>query len=327
MYSGLVSLALPRLRAAALATLAGAIFFSSPTRAQGSDNCATPQAIFGSGPFVVNNTAATTAPPPAATLCAPIPKNVWFRWQAPATGGIAVLSSCGMTTVPLEVTVYQYQGAGCPASPGTTASYCFGACFVSWAVVPNFFYVIEMGGPTGGSGTFTITVPPPSTGTSYCDPGAGGVIPCPCGNPPSGAGRGCDNSSATGGAQLSATGSASLSVDTVVITTSGEKPTASSILLQGTASLASGALFGQGVRCASGTLLRLYVHIAVGGMATFPSGADPTISARSAQLGFPIPANSDRYYAVYYRDPIVLGGCAPGNTFNSTQSYQITWQP
>jgi hypothetical protein len=275
----------------------------------------------------VNNTAATTAPPPAATLCAPIQKNVWFRWRAPATGGIAVLSSCGTTTVPLEVTVYQYQGAGCPTSPGTTASYCFGTCFVSWATVPNFFYVIEMGGSAGGFGSFTITLPPPSTGTSFCDPGAGGVIPCPCLNPPSGPGQGCNNSSGTGGAQLSATGSPSLSVDTVVITTSGEKPTASSILLQGTSQILTGAPFGQGVRCVSGTLLRLYVHLAVGGAAAFPSGADPTISARSAQLGFPIPANADRFYAVYYRDPMVLGGCSIWNTFNSTQSYQITWQP
>src|SRR6185369_359271 len=30
--------------------------------------------------------------------------------------------------------------------------------------------------------------------TSLCDPGVGGVSSCPCSNPPSGSGRGCDNS-------------------------------------------------------------------------------------------------------------------------------------
>jgi Tol biopolymer transport system component len=42
--------------------------------------------------------------------------------------------------------------------------------------------------------------------TSVCDAGVNGVIPCPCGNPPAGIGQGCDNSSATGGALLSASG-------------------------------------------------------------------------------------------------------------------------
>src|SRR6185295_16029024 len=72
------------------------------------------------------------------------------------------------------------------------------------------------------------------TFTSSCDPGVAGVRACPCSNPPSGPGRGCDNSSATGGAALSASGSASLANDTVVFTTQGERPTAASILIQGT---------------------------------------------------------------------------------------------
>src|SRR5262249_46288055 len=66
--------------------------------------------------------------------------------------------------------------------------------------------------------------------TSLCDPGMGGVIPCPCGNSPSGPGRGCDNSLHTGGASLSASGATTLSSDSLVFTTSGEKPTALSVL-------------------------------------------------------------------------------------------------
>ncbi len=163
--------------------------------------------------------------------------------------------------------------------------------------------------------------------TYLCDPGVGGVIACPCANPPSGSGKGCDNSSATGGASISGSGSASVSASTLVFTTAGERPTATSIVLQGTASLPGGVAFGQGVRCTGGILKRLYTKGAVGGSITAPAGADPDVATRSASLGDPITAGQNRYYMVYYRDPIVLGGCQALATFNSTPTAQVTWQP
>ena len=120
-------------------------------------------------------------------------------------------------------------------------------------------------------------------------------------------------------------GNASLSADTVVFTTAGEKPTAVSIVLQGTQSAASGAVFGMGVRCAAGSLKRLYTKAASGGSITAPQAGDPSVSARSAALGDPISPGSVRYYQVYYRDPTLLGGCPPASTFNITQGLQITW--
>src|SRR6185369_11966126 len=59
---------------------------------------------------------------------------------------------------------------------------------------------------------------------SLCDPGQDGVIACPCGNAPAGRGGGCDNSSSTGGAVLSASGHAYLSDDTLRFTADGEGP-------------------------------------------------------------------------------------------------------
>ena len=100
--------------------------------------------------------------------------------------------------------------------------------------------------------------------TSLCDPGVG-VITCPCGNPPSGPTRGCDNSSATGGAVLAASGTTSISGDTLVFTTDGQKPTALSIVLQGRGFVVDGVVFGQGIRCVGGLLKRLYSKSAVGG--------------------------------------------------------------
>jgi hypothetical protein len=155
------------------------------------------------------------------------------------------------------------------------------------------------------------------------------VIACPCANPASGPDRGCDNSSATGGAALSASGLASLSADSIVVTTSGEKPSATSILLQANATNPTGQVFGQGVRCTAGTHKRLYTKSAVAGSITAPdfAGGDPTISARSAALGDTILPGESRWYLVYYRDPIVLGGCPSASTFNATQTGSITWWP
>jgi Tol biopolymer transport system component len=161
--------------------------------------------------------------------------------------------------------------------------------------------------------------------TSLCDPGTAGVIACPCANPPSGPGRGCDNSSATGGASLTASGFAYLTSDTLLFHTSGEKPTATSILMQGSSLVASGVVFGQGVRCAGGALKRLYTTNASAGSIAVPQAGDPSVSARSAALGDVIQAGESRWYLVYYRDPIVLGGCPASSTFNATQTGQIAW--
>jgi Tol biopolymer transport system component len=165
--------------------------------------------------------------------------------------------------------------------------------------------------------------------TSLCDPGQNNVIDCPCGNPPAGSGRGCDNSSFTGGASLSATGIAYLATDSLSFKTTGEKPSATSILLQGNASISNGVVIGQGVRCVGGTFKRLFTKAAAGGSILAPDFAvsDPSVSSRSATLGDPILPGESRFYLVYYRDPIVLGGCAATSTYNATQSGQVTWWP
>jgi Tol biopolymer transport system component len=165
--------------------------------------------------------------------------------------------------------------------------------------------------------------------TSLCDPGLAGVIACPCSNPPGSPGRGCDNSSGTGGASLSASGGAYLATDSLVFTTHGEKPTATSILLQGGARISAGVVYGQGARCVGGSLERLFTKTASGGSVTAPElgAGDPAVSARSAALGDVIQPGQSRWYLVYYRDPTVLGGCPAGSTFNATQTGEIAWYP
>jgi len=162
-------------------------------------------------------------------------------------------------------------------------------------------------------------------GTSTFCFGDGSSGACPCANNGF-AGQGCNNSSNTGGALLAVSGVASLAFDTVLFNASGEKPTALSILAQGQAEIAA-VPFGQGLRCVTGNLERMYSKNAVGGAFSAPTGAEPSVHVRSATLGDVISPGSSRYYYAYYRDATVLGGCTSGSTFNATQSVRLIWNP
>jgi hypothetical protein len=73
-------------------------------------------------------------------------------------------------------------------------------------------------------------------------------------------------------------------------------------------------------------LRRLFTHPAAGGAVTFPQGADPSISARSAAAGDPLTPGSTRIYQVYYRDP--SGSFCPpptGSTFNISNAIAVIW--
>jgi hypothetical protein len=156
--------------------------------------------------------------------------------------------------------------------------------------------------------------------------GDGSSAACPCGN--NGAlGHGCENSSSTGGARVTVSGLPSLSADTLVLTATEERPTAFTIFLQGNLEIAPVA-FGDGLRCAGGSLKRLYNKVASGGAVSAPQGGDLPISVRSAALGDTIPSGGIRIYQTYYRDPNA-GFCPdpPGSTFNASNAYRVTWQP
>jgi hypothetical protein len=59
---------------------------------------------------------------------------------------------------------------------------------------------------------------------------------------------------------------------------------------------------------------------------TVPQAGDPSVSARSAALGDPIPSGGVREYQAYYRDANALFCPLPtGSTFNSTGALEIVW--
>ncbi|MBI5363169.1 MAG: hypothetical protein HZA53_08315 [Planctomycetes bacterium] len=172
---------------------------------------------------------------------------------------------------------------------------------------------------SGNVGSFTgwsMSGVRPSIETICLGDGTG--LPCPCGN--SGApGHGCNNSSNTGGAIL--TGSGTFTPDTIVLTSTGERPTSLTIFVQGGQGVPTP--FGDGVGCLAGLLKRLYVKSAVGGVATAPEPGDLSISARSAALGYTIPHGEFLVYQAYYRD--VSATFCPGATFNVSSGLRITW--
>lgn len=173
----------------------------------------------------------------------------------------------------------------------------------------------------GTSGIQIVKAGEPPAVISMCF-GDGTGASCPCSNTGD-AGRGCQNSAGTGGAQLTTTGTTS--PDTIVLQSSFELPSALSIFLQGNASLAP-LPYGDGLRCTGGTLRRLYTKSATNGVASAPGPGDLSITDRSAALGVPIPADGRRYYQVYYRD--ANPGFCPtptGNTFNISSAVRINW--
>jgi hypothetical protein len=152
------------------------------------------------------------------------------------------------------------------------------------------------------------------------------LVACPCANFGT-AGHGCASSVNPSGALLAAFGHSNSDpvtmTDTVVLASSGMPSSATSVFLQGDAALPHGAVFGDGVRCAGGALIRLAVKVASGGTAHFPGPGDLSVSQRgSVTLG----RGATRLYQTYYRNPDPTFCPRPqGNTWNVTNSVTIVW--
>jgi hypothetical protein len=153
-------------------------------------------------------------------------------------------------------------------------------------------------------------------GTPFCS-GDGSGTPCPCGN--AGApGHGCANSIQGNGAQLSAVGTASLANDSVELRGTG-MPNSSALYFQGTtrANGGAGVVFGDGLRCAAGSIIRLRVLSNAGGASHYPQPGDPPVSVRG-QVNVP----GTRTYQIWYRNAASF--CTP-STFNLTNGLEIQW--
>jgi hypothetical protein len=178
----------------------------------------------------------------------------------------------------------------------------------------------------GGGGDINGAIFEPLVGgpkTPYCF-GDGSGTACPCGNASApGAQAGCLNSFGTGG-RLVGTGNASTTTDTLVLQVTGIPPTgAASTFFQGSllSNGGAGTVFGDGLRCTTGSTFRL---------------GSPPSSAGSASVGFgtgtalvsvsgAIPANGGtRFYQISYRNAASFCTSA---TFNMSNGLIVVWTP
>jgi hypothetical protein len=185
--------------------------------------------------------------------------------------------------------------------------------------------VIELDAPAGFvhstqiSGLQIVRVDPPA---AFCS-GDGSGTPCPCGNAGV-AGRGCENSFATGGALLRMTfgGLASVAHDTVELSASGLPASTSVLYFQGTTRVNGGlgSVFGDGLRCAGGAVVRLATKVASSGSSSYPQPGDPLVSVR----GMIPAAGGTRTYQLWYRNAAAF--CS-ADTFNLSNGLELSWGP
>jgi len=162
-----------------------------------------------------------------------------------------------------------------------------------------------------------VRVADPVPGAIFCS-GDGSAAACPCGNASTGP-EGCINSVNTGG-RLRGIGAASVGADTLELWVSGPSEGSNVLFIQGSSAVAGGAglAFGDGLRCAGGSVVRLGVQPVSFGWARYPAAGNAPISAR----GLVLPGSTRHYQAWYFDSPGLCGVPAP----NWTNGYSVVWQ-
>ncbi len=303
-----------------------------------NDNCTTPFVISGAGPHPYNSSYATTgAQGQAESICMNLNSTAlrddeWFLWT-PSVTGTATLTTCSGRGVGSgsNTKVAIYLGAGCPAASAIACNdddiacgVFVGTSTVTWATVCGQPYTIQLGRSpfefAATYGTFDIvqTGPPCGVfGVGYCF-GNGSGTPCPCGNVGA-ALNGCPDSLNASGANLSAVGPASIGFDGLVLVGTGMS-NSSALYFQGTTETGGGAgsVFGDGKRCAGGSVIRLGTQSNSLGQSSYPEIFDPAISVQG-MITF---APQTRTYQVWYRNAAAFCTAA---TFNLTNGLSVVW--
>jgi len=295
-------------------------FTIDPFAPGAGDDCAAPVVLTGAGPWIwddLNTTTGTQGQMDPSCNSEQITYDSWYTWTSSCNSTVTA-SLCIAPGNDTKMAVYA--GAGCPTSPALACDDDFcgagNTSQVTFTATAGGVYSIQIGmwpGWLPGLGALQITTncPPPS-GTPYCF-GDGSGTPCPCGN--NGApGNGCASSVNPSGANLSSSGAASLANDTLVLTGTG-MPNSSCLYFQGTTMVS--AAFGDGLRCAGGSVNRLGTKTNVGGTSQYPGPNDQPISVRG-QVTQP----GTRNYQVWYRNAAAF--CTP-STFNLSNGISIVW--
>ena len=161
---------------------------------------------------------------------------------------------------------------------------------------------------------------PPGYGYCFGDPGSG--TPCPCNNDNDGSvpGSGCGNGAFASGAQLTGSGVARITGDTLILATTGLEPSNSGLYFQANNDLTPGIVWGDGLQCAGGQLKRLGVRFSDANGYSDTSGYPTSISVRAGNIS----PGDTKYYQCWYRNPL---NSPCGSDFNASNGYAIAWLP
>ncbi len=178
------------------------------------------------------------------------------------------------------------------------------------------FVSVDKYGNTGTSIQRCYSSTNSAPGITYCF-GDGTGTTCPCGNAGA-AGNGCASSLFASGANLVAAGPASISADGAVLTGTN-MPNSSALYFQGTTQTNAGAgsVFGDGKRCAGGSVFRLGTQLNASNGSTYPAVGNPPISVQGN-----IVAPGIRTYQVWYRNSATF---CTADTFNLSNGAELTW--
>lgn len=270
--------------------------------------------------FQVQNT--LTAAPAHIALSVACTDGDWNGWDVRLTPSTIVLAGCDP---PVDVTALAIPPLGAPAGSGIKVQIAakigtqvLGG--VSFTVVKkdcnansvDDYLDIQVGTSTDQNGNGVPDECDPQFPSFCFGDGTGTACPCASGAP----GHGCANS--TGGSGLlAASGSASVTANTLVLTATGLVPNSTALFLQGTAQQNGGlgvpSASSDGLLCVGGTIVRLGAINAIGGTATKSNVA----------VSGGIPASGGtRHYQVFYRN--AASYCTPAS-MNSTNGVTVVW--
>ncbi|MCY2959573.1 MAG: hypothetical protein NTY35_05345 [Planctomycetota bacterium] len=156
-------------------------------------------------------------------------------------------------------------------------------------------------------------------GYLYCD---GTSITCPCANGNNGSLglSGCANSVNQAGARMDVSGLWNVSQDTAALYVQGLPGTSTCLFFQGTGQTLNGSFFGDGLRCATGSIVRLGTKTAAGGIASYGYPADIPIHTK----GLLSVVGGWRYYQCWYRNSAAY---CTASTFNLSNAAALLWSP
>ncbi|MBK7876996.1 MAG: hypothetical protein IPJ77_14835 [Planctomycetes bacterium] len=152
---------------------------------------------------------------------------------------------------------------------------------------------------------------------SFCAGDGSAGVPCPCAA--GSLGNGCPNSVFPGGANLSATGNASVANDTLVLIGTG-MPNANVLYFQGESTVAA-FVIDDGIMCTGAPVIRLGTKLNAANASQYPVAGDQAVSIRGS---IPAAAGVTRIYQAFYRN--AANFCTPA-TSNRTNALSVLWLP